>query len=597
MLGCRCDAIIHSNFSRYGDVAGDDAHDILQFLTGLDASAGSVIICSEDHVHGLQHSIAAKIDPYGDGRKSALFVDGRYELAAKNCIDTKNFDVLPLGNAQMITWIQKNLPSKCTIAYDPRFFPINRIKFIYAKLPGCEFLRIDLAALLSLPEMRQRKMQLHDTYNIYCADGEHEFRQSERLRRLGYIFEEMNQHKLDAYLLCNSCTIAWILGIRDFGIAFTPVPLCHLLITAARDFTLYIDDDYENASGELEEMGIKNVKYQADLPDDLPQYPRLGIDESEAASHLMGKNLVAVANPCQLPQSIKDAFELEQIRISSRKDSAAIIKFLKWIYDETEADHPVTEMQASRQMLEFRKMQEGFVGESFRCIAAADDNAAIVHYMPHRETDRIIKNILLLDSGGQYKYGTTDITRTLALADTTEEQQLFYTLVLKGHIALATAKFPLGTTGAQLDILARQFLHHHCADYKHSTGHGIGYLLNVHEGPAAIAANSDVPLAAGMLLSNEPGYYRENEFGIRLENMMLVQRENDDFLSFEMISWVPFDWRFIDEKLLTDSEISWMLAYQDMILSQTRDYLAPGVAEWLTNFLRSHMHKFNTSFI
>jgi Xaa-Pro aminopeptidase len=517
---------------------------------------------------------------YIGAQKSALFVDGRYELAAKNCVSAEKFDILSLNNATIISWIQKNLPQQCTIAYDPKFFSINLIKSICSKLPNHNFTPIDLGAKLSLPVAKKKKMLLHNIYD----NGERESYKFERYGRLEYIFATLGQNKLDAYLLCNPCSVAWILGIRDLSQAFTPVVLGYLLVTAASDVILYLDDNYESIPDEWESIAATNVKYQIDLPSDLERYSRVGVDESETASHLMNKNFVPVKNPCQLPQSIKNVHEVEQIRISSRKDSAAIINFLKWIH-ETSADHPLTEMQASEQMLAFRKMQNGFIGESFRCIAAADDNAAIIHYTPSKKTDRVIKNMLLLDSGGQYMYGTTDITRTIALANPTEEQQLFYTLVLKGHIALATAKFPVGTTGAQLDILARQFLHHYCADYNHATGHGIGYMLSVHEGPAAMADNSNVSLAAGMLFSNEPGYYRANEFGIRLEDMMLVRGENDNFLAFEMMSWVPFDWKLINKTLLTDDEFTWMLAYQDEILDQTRPHLSLDVAAWLQHFL------------
>ncbi|MDR1334681.1 MAG: M24 family metallopeptidase [Holosporaceae bacterium] len=581
IFGCLCDAIIH-NSSRCDSVCCDEAHDILQFLTGLDASAGFTIIRSENHVPSPQHTANMEVSAYGNEGKSALFVDGRYELAAKNCVDAKSFDIFSLSNTAIIAWIQKNLPPKCTIAHDPRFFSINRIKSICSNLPDCEFLPIDLMSTLHLPKAEKRKMLLH---NIFDDEG-YDFCKSERKKRLGYIFAALESHNLNAYLLCNPCSIAWVMGIRDFGQANTPVVLSYLLVTAAHDFILYLDDDYENASEELSAIGITNVKYQTYLQHDLEQYSCVGVDESETSSHLMSKNLVAVKNPCQLLQCIKNEHEIEQIRISSSKDSAAIINFLKWIY-EIDKNHPLTELLAAKQLLALRKMQAGFITESFRCIAAADDNAAIVHYTPGENTDKIIKNILLLDSGGQYMFGTTDITRTIALANPTEEQQLFYTLVLKGHIALAAAKFPVGTTGAQLDILARQFLHQYCADYNHSTGHGIGYLLNVHEGPAAINISNNVPLKAGMLLSNEPGYYKANEFGIRLENMMLVREENDGFLSFEMMSWVPFDWKFINKKLLTDAEWAWLWAYQNEILFQTRAHLAQNTTAWLKKFLET----------
>jgi Xaa-Pro aminopeptidase len=208
----------------------------------------------------------------------------------------------------------------------------------------------------------------------------------------------------------------------------------------------------------------------------------------------------------------------------------------------------------------------------------------MAHYSPSTSSNKVVQNILLIDSGGQYKYCTTDITRTISLKSPTEEQKLFFTLVLKGHIALANAKFPAGTTGMQLDSLARQFLWQYSSDYNHSTGHGIGYSLSVHEGPCAISSNNATPLQAGMILSNEPGYYRENSFGIRLESMMLVRNESNGFLSFETISLVPFDAKFIQKEMLNTEEISWLSSYNKKVVSTLE--LPSNIAIWLSEYMQ-----------
>jgi Xaa-Pro aminopeptidase len=238
----------------------------------------------------------------------------------------------------------------------------------------------------------------------------------------------------------------------------------------------------------------------------------------------------------------------------------------------------MTELEVVDKLLYFRKQQREFIGESFESIAAADENAAIIHYHPDLKTSRTIDNILLLDSGGQYKHGTTDITRTISIIEPSEEQKLFYTLVLKGHIALASAVFPVGTSGSQLDPLARQFLWKYSEDYNHSTGHGIGYMAHVHEGPMAIARNNDTHLRPGMLLSNEPGYYQEGGFGIRLENMMVVE-EHSGYLSFETISLVPFDCKFISKELLSPEDINWLRRYNRRIISSLA--LRDTIPHWL----------------
>jgi Xaa-Pro aminopeptidase len=238
----------------------------------------------------------------------------------------------------------------------------------------------------------------------------------------------------------------------------------------------------------------------------------------------------------------------------------------------------MTELEVVDKLLYFRKQQREFIGESFETIAAAGENAAIIHYNPALKTSRTVDDILLLDSGGQYKHGTTDITRTVSIIEPSEEQKLFYTLVLKGHIALASAVFPVGTSGSQLDLLARQFLWKYAKDYNHSTGHGIGYMAHVHEGPMVIARNNDIPLRPGMLLSNEPGYYQEGGFGIRLENMMVVV-EHDGYLSFETISLVPFDHKFICQEFLSPEDINWLCRYNRRIISSLA--LQDIISHWL----------------
>jgi Xaa-Pro aminopeptidase len=289
-----------------------------------------------------------------------------------------------------------------------------------------------------------------------------------------------------------------------------------------------------------------------------------------------------MANPCALPKAIKTIPEIADIKCAAQRDSVALINLLHWTY--LNHANGITELQVAEKALYFRKMQLDFVGESFRCIAAADENSAIVHYSPDENSNKKIEKILLLDSGGQYKYGTTDITRTVCFSKPTDERKMLYTLVLKGHIAVASAKLPSGSTGSQLDPLARQFLWNSFLNYNHSTGHGIGYMADVHEGPMAIAKSNYIQLRPGMLLSNEPGSYMENDFGIRLENMMVVTSTQNCFLEFETISLVPFDINFIAPQLLTEKEIAWINDYHRDIINRMAGKLSPEVAQWLRHY-------------
>ena len=349
-----------------------------------------------------------------------------------------------------------------------------------------------------------------------------------------------------------------------------------MLITAQNQIILYFDDDYVFDS-EI------TYKRQKDLPTELKKYARVGTDFSEAPCSIKAENLIDIKNPLIFPKSIKNNSEIQNMREAAKKDSVAIVNFLYWFHN---CGKKVSELEVAEKILQFRRQQSGFIGESFECIAAADENSAIVHYEPTERSNAIVKNILLLDSGGQYFHGTTDITRTVALQTPSLEQRLFYTLVLKGHIALAQAKFSKNTPASQLDRLARQFLQVKGVDYSHGTGHGVGYFSNVHEGPVSISPHCEKTLSPGMILTNEPGYYQEGAFGIRLENMMLVKNALGNQLQFEILSLVPFDLKFIEKSLLNESEISWLTEYHEKIFSEIGSLLESNAAAWLKYIIR-----------
>lgn len=514
------DAILYRKKEKYPNIFVRSENDILKKITGLDASDGAVIVSR---------------------KKSALFVDGRYTLAAKQYVDQNEFEVLDLKDSGIVDWIKKNISEGSNIAFDPNYYTHSEIVFFTKQLKQHCFTPTDLKTML---DVSSKKIDL----NIYYIDNV--------VDRISPISKTIRQNNLDAYLLCDPCSIAWLLNIRDLNQKYTPVALGYLLITNDCKTTLYLDDRYDS---------LHKFKSEKDLLHDLSQFTKIGVDRSQTPFYLQHSNFVDLKNPCISPKSIKGESEIDDIKLAVRKDSLAIINFLNWFHSNTEK---ITELDVSDKIQCFRKQQDGFIGESFKTIAAADENASIIHYSPTLKTNKCINNILLIDSGGQYKHGTTDITRTISITEPTSEQKLFYTLVLKGHIALASAKFPIGTTGAQLDSLARQFLWQYASDYNHSTGHGIGYMSHVHEGPLSISRNSNVPLQAGMVISNEPGYYKKNDFGIRLENMMLVvEDELQGYLSFEMISFIPFDHKFICQNLLTESEKNWLDNYNEKINS------------------------------
>ena len=293
-------------------------------------------------------------------------------------------------------------------------------------------------------------------------------------------------------------------------------------------------------------------------------------------------------DPCALPKAMKNPVELQGIRDAHKRDGAAIAKCLQWIDTQT-ATREVRETEVCDALLGFRQSSNMFIEPSFDTISGSGPNGAIVHYRVTPDSDRVLKHgeLLLLDSGGQYPDGTTDITRTLPIGQPTEEYKERFTRVLKGHIALATAVFPEGTSGSQLDALARQYLWQAGLDYDHGTGHGVGHCLSVHEGPQRISKRGgDVALKPGMILSNEPGYYKAGAYGIRIENLVTVVEQaagadGRKFLGFETLTCAPIDTRLVNAAMLTAEEKRWLNAYHDWVFAQLENAIGPDGRAWL----------------
>jgi Xaa-Pro aminopeptidase len=293
-------------------------------------------------------------------------------------------------------------------------------------------------------------------------------------------------------------------------------------------------------------------------------------------------------DPCQLPKAIKNAAEIEGAREAHRRDGAALVKFFTWL-DQAMKSAPPTEISAAERLAEFRAEQELSMGPSFDTISGAAEHGAIVHYRAMPESDKQLAPgmMYLLDSGGQYLDATTDVTRTMVLGEPTQDMRHHFTLVLKGHIGLGSARFPAGTSGGQLDALARAPLWAHGVDYDHGTGHGVGSYLSVHEGPQRIFKNGAAPLEPGMIVSNEPGYYRTGEYGIRIENLVLVKEAElpgaeRRMLEFETLTLAPIDRNLIDVAMLTPPERDWINGYHARVYATLADRLTETERDWLT---------------
>ncbi len=353
----------------------------------------------------------------------------------------------------------------------------------------------------------------------------------------------------DAMLICDPASVCWLLNIRGKSVPYCGLFNCYLAV--------FKDGSYK----------IINNLY--DLSDIFDGCDKIITDFSQINYHLyeqLQTKLVHQKNSITALKAIKIEQEIAGMKQANAQDSIAITKFIKWI----KTNPNTTEIDATAKLLEFRKESPHFIEQSFATIMGAGSNSSIIHYHSTPKTNKIIgqNDILLVDSGGHYNYyGTSDITRTICINKPTQQIKTDYTLVLKGHIAVATAIFKQGTTGSQIDALARQFLLQQGKDYNHGTGHGVGYYLSVHEGPCSLSKKGNVPLEDGMILSNEPGFYVANSHGIRIENLMVVRTHSKDMLCFETISFVELEHDFIDRNILTNQEKEYIEHYSKLCKS------------------------------
>ena len=410
------------------------------------------------------------------------------------------------------------------------------------------------------------------------------------IEKLNAIRELLKKEQVDNILLCALDEIAWVTNLRGSDVHCNPVFVSYLLI-GLDSTTLYVNSQKlsEELLNDLENKNIICKNYK-DVFKDLSKLDSLWLDPSstnQAVYEALKVSPIEKKSPIAFLKSIKNKQEIEGFHQSMLRDGIALVKFMKWLRPAVEKGNE-TELSISKKLEEFRKEQENYLGISFDTIAAYGFHGAIVHYEPTNETNIAVKpeGFLLLDSGAQYLDGTTDITRTIPLGALTPEMKLNYTLVLKGFIQLGLAKFPEGTCGTQLDILARQFIWKEGKNYLHGTGHGVGSHLCVHEGPHQIRMNN-VPAAlkAGMTVTDEPGLYLEGRYGIRIENTLLVipyiETEFGSYLQFEHLTLCPIDKEPILIEMLSRDEIEWLNSYHQTVYEKLSPYLCKEEIEWL----------------
>lgn len=533
MKKAQVDAFLLHNKDEYLNDYPHESKQRLKWLCGFTGTNGTVIVTKEG--------------------KSPFFTDGRYILQARYEIDLNIYEIFDVSKKTPWQWVRENLQQNSILAYPTSLFTLNQIR----KYEGiCVLKPLDDNPIDELWNRSPSVEQKIINYPLQYSG------KSSKQKCLD-IAKTIN--KQDAVLLTNSESISWLLNIRNDNFLYNPVVLSYAILYGNG----YVDLFMEDSSLEFELGEHVNTLDISCLSNVLNKIDLIIIDPETVPMRIMklldGKSIMEAKDLCALPKAIKNETEIQGTINAHVRDGIAVTNFLNWL--EANIDEGVTELSAEEKLLEFRQKQNLLKSSSFPTISAFAENGAVIHYRANEKTNkRIEKNgLYLIDSGGQYLDGTTDVTRTIAIGIPSNEQVNNYTRVLKAHIEVARAIFPLGTTGWELDILARIHLWQAGLDYSHSTGHGVGSYLVVHEGPHAIAKGNNIPLQPGMILSNEPGYYKPGEYGIRIENLMYVEEKKEGFLGFKQLTCVPYDKKLINYNLLTQDEINWINEYHSFV--------------------------------
>lgn len=547
----------------------------LTWLTGFTGSAGTTAVLAD---------------------KAGVWSDGRYTLQLAAQVDGALFERLHIIDSPPTEWLKANLKKGDRFAYDPWLHIEAGVKRLQeactaagAELVAVEDNPLDAVWGTDQPPPPLGLVRVQDQKLAGMSS----------LEKRAAIAGAVKANTADAVVLTLPESIAWLLNIRGSDVPHTPLPLSMALLHSDGGVDLYIDG--RKLDGAVRRhLGDVRLHDAAAFPAALTAlgeaHKSVQVDPATAAVYVLqrlekaGAKLVRAEDPCLLPKACKTAAELDGTRAAHRRDGAAVSKFLCWLDANATKGGGIDEMAAVEKLQGFRRLSNELRDLSFSTISGAGSNGAIVHYRVTPETNRKLEpgNLYLVDSGGQYPDGTTDITRTIAIGEPSAEMRDRYTRVLKGHIAIATAKFPEGTSGQQLDSLARKPLWEIGLDFDHGTGHGVGAYLSVHEGPQRIAkAGSPVPLKPGMIISNEPGYYKTGGYGIRIENLVVVRVEAETsesgkrWLGFETITRAPFDRRLIELSLLTAAEVAWIDAYHALVWRDVAEHVDDATRGWL----------------
>ena len=568
----KIDAYIIPSFDAHQSEYVADHWKSRQWISGFTGSAGTVVITLDD---------------------AGLWTDGRYYIQAEKQLEGSGirlFKMADIGVPSYTEWLKNTLKKGSTVGFDGSVFSVDLFKGMEKSFKSKNIdkkIEKDLIDEIweDRPEIPKELVFLHGI----------KYAGKSRVEKLNKVRANMSTKGANYYLLTSLDDIAWLLNIRGNDVPNNPVVISNVLVGEDKCY-LFVDGSKvtNDIRLELENDGIE-IKGYNEIHQVLNQ---LSIDDSvifdaNKTSISMYNSINTDTTKLEEPnittalKAIKNEVEIENLRNCQVSDGLAMVKFIKWL-KESVTREKITEISAQEMLESFRRQQDLFVEPSFDTIAGYKDHAAMMHYKANKETQYTLKDegFFLVDSGGQYFDGTTDTTRTIVLGKLTEEEKRDFTLVLKGHSALSSVKFLEGATGSSLDVLARQPIWEYGLDYKCGTGHGVGFFLNVHEGPQGFRKEpNSVKLEKGMVITNEPGIYKEGKHGVRTENIMLVVEEEKtefgQFMSFEAITYCPIDLDAIDKDMLTDKEKQWLNDYHKMVYKRLSPYLDDEHKAWL----------------
>ncbi|MFL6724615.1 MAG: aminopeptidase P family protein [Sphingomicrobium sp.] len=548
----------------------------LAWLTGFQGSAGTAAVLPED---------------------AAIFVDGRYTIQVRQQVSPTEWSYQSVPETSVSRWLQQNAPDGARIGYDPWLHTAEWVKQATKSLSakGAELVAVKRnpidAVWADRPEPSKARLTVQS--DEYAGKGSAEKRHD--------MADWLAKEGADAAVLAALDSIAWTFNVRGADVTHTPVALAFAVVNADGTADLFVEgekvgDDVRAHLGNGVRLHERHEfePYLASLAGKLIAVdPERSVAAITQALEAGGARILSRRDPAVLPKAIKNPAEVSGHKAAQARDGAAVSRFLKWVEEEAPGGG-LDEIIAQEKLLGFRQALGGLKDLSFDTISAFGPNGALPHYKGTAESNLPFTpgTLYLVDSGGQYQDGTTDITRTVPIGQPTAEMIDRFTRVLQGHIAIATATFPKGTRGSQLDSFARRPLWEAGCDFAHGTGHGVGAFLAVHEGPQRISpvgssqSGGDEPLQAGMIISNEPGYYKQGEYGIRIENLVLVVEKpveggDKETLGFETLTYVPIEKRLIDASMLSDRELDWLNDYHAKVQALIGPQLQGEDKEWL----------------